>query len=112
MHIQQGQDGEVIERPYHPDAIEIWQACKTLPHTVDWGRSEWLMLRHATFLADQVYSDPDSPVSKATELRRVLASLGFTADDRARLGIRYIDECPQPEAKQQTPEVLNFRGRR
>lgn len=104
--------GDEVELPLNENAVAIWDAAKKLPHTVDWGAPEWTMLRHAVFLAHSVYSDPDAPVSKATEMRRVLSSLGYTADDRARLGIVYESPTVTDEkATPQAPPPKSFRRR-
>lgn len=110
--LQRAADGADIEVPLHPEAIEIFEAAKRLPHTVDWGRAEWSLLRYACYLAHAVYSDPTTPTSKATEMRRTLSTLGYTQDDRSRLGIVYVAPQPQEPAKTTTTTAPDFRKRR
>lgn len=103
---------------WHPTARDVFYAMRKLPHTVDFGEPEWLMLEQAVRMLHRYHSNSKIGLSTLQEANLLLRRLGFTQDDRNDLRIRYVpvDEVSAPvtpttsaDATTANNNVVNFR---
>ena len=80
--------------------VELWwRMARSMPHCRLWEESDWLFALETCYLKQELwdaYGGEDGTKTTAwTELRRREDLLGFTAEARRKLRIRYVDVKPE-----------------
>lgn len=97
---------------WFPQVEGWWDTFTTMPHCTTWEPSDWVAAIELAYLKQSWWAEyfGGAPTTAmATEIRRREDNMGFTAEARRKLGIRYIDAAPAEEAAPDDTGVTDIR---
>jgi hypothetical protein len=95
-----------------PEVRAWWETWRRAPMASQFIATDWLALKRAAFLLDQLYRGEGSPSALAGEVRQIEGKLGATVGDRLqlRLRVRGSSSPPAPDGDAPAP-VKKPKGR-
>lgn len=89
---------ELDEVIWYREVAQWWEVVRHMPHCGLWSEADWMFALETAFAKQDwwknFYSDRTIFANKSTEIRRREDQMGFTAEARRKLRIRYVDTEP------------------